>query len=532
MGKINNQKKYSNKLKITISIQILVFLVIISFLPIAGMMILRTYEKQMLAAAEDSMVQQGRFFAAALKNNFSAETAETILQNMNKRFDSRIRVLDARGKLICDSIKTETLPEENQNDESMIYYREESSKAYKLFNGDEKNPEHSFIYKMFSLPVRILRKLLQEPTRSSFENADYYIGKTIYDGKEIISALSGKYGSATRISSGGQRSVTLYSAIPVFENSKVCGVILLSKSTYRILQNLYVIRKNIAKIFLISLIAVAAVAIFLFFRITLPLNKLSREILRCTDSKGHIIKENLTGEKRRDEIGLISNSFSALIKKLAERIEQMEHFSADISHEFKNPLAAIRLSAEMSYEDKYRKTILDEVSHLEQLLKEIRILSQIDGDNLIEKENIPVDIFLENYIPRIRMRHENKEIILKNSCKDLFIETNLNFFERMIENLIENAASFADKILITSCVLENRKSRMLIISVEDSGPGVPLENREKIFNRFYSSRKNKDNHSGLGLAFVKAAAEFAGGKVSVTESQKLGGAKFTVELNL
>lgn len=522
------------KIKISISIQILIFTLLVVFLPAGSILLLKTYEKQQLASLENSLVQQGRIFAASISENFSKENADQILKNMSQRFDARIRILDKTGLLISDSSKTSV---ENTSVDSDSYQNSNDLNVQTITE-QKKNetPQRSLIYRTLSFPFRLYRKFFRPPAVDVYGSADFYSNKTIYDGREVLAALDGRYGAITRISSGDQISVTLYSAIPVMQNEEVIGVVLVSRSTYKILQNIYELRRDMAKIFLWSLLLIAAVTVFFYFRISHPLKKLSKEAQNCTDQRGHLVKEKLTGSRRNDEIGELSRSFSSLLKKLGDRIRFTESFSADLSHEFKNPLAAIRLSAELiqnentsDEKENYCSAITDEVSHLEMLLGGVRKLSQIDSD-VFEKELIPLDLFLENITKRIQMRYNDKTLSCSLQCNERKIEMDADLLDRMTENLLENAVSFGDKIHIESKIVSLQKKEFFQISIHDNGPGVSEENKKKIFDRFYSTRKNQNNHSGLGLSLVKAVCENAGGQIQVTQSIPLGGACFILTL--
>ncbi|MBR5866419.1 MAG: hypothetical protein IKZ04_00765 [Spirochaetaceae bacterium] len=97
------------KLRIPISIQISIFLILVAFIPVAVMMALNTYEKQLLSMLENSNVQQGRLVSAALEsysisqgNKITQEAATLLLKNMDGNFDSRIRILDNKGRVFWD----------------------------------------------------------------------------------------------------------------------------------------------------------------------------------------------------------------------------------------------------------------------------------------------------------------------------------------------------------------------------------------------------------------------------------------------
>ena len=96
-------------------------------------------------------------------------------------------------------------------------------------------------------------------------------------------------------------------------------------------------------------------------------------------------------------------------------------------------------------------------------------------------------------------------------------------------NLVDNAASFGSKVqvLLQADIIKD-KTQNILVAVEDNGPGISMEQQEKIFERFYSERKEnqKSNHTGLGLSIVKAVTDSLEGEIRIEKSQSLGGAKF------
>ena len=531
------------KLRIPISIQISIFLILVAFIPVAVMMALNTYEKQLLSMLENSNVQQGRLVSAALEsysisqgNEITQEAATLLLKNMDGNFDSRIRILDSKGRLLADSATLD----KNQNETPVPKKSADFSFS----------AEQSVIYKIFSFPIRLYRKYFRPPVSNLYDTADYYSKKTIYDGEEILEALQKRYGAITRISSGNQVSVTLYSALPVFsENQEVCGVVLVNRSTYRILQNLYELRLDLAKIFLKSLIVVALIALFLFLRVSIPLKKLSRETVECADKKGRILFTSFTGKNRNDEIGELSRSFSSLIEKLNKKINFSQAFSSDISHEFKNPLTAIRSSAELlespeisSLDRKeLSKAIVEEVEQLQNLLTGVRNISRIDaGQDLEESKELPVNLYISNIAKHFQKKYSKKTIHTNLFQKEIFLSIPENYLYRICDNLIGNAVSFGNKILVSTNFIQaqNQKaSAIFVLTVEDNGPGIRKDSAEKIFERFYSERTENKNtsaqdktHTGLGLSIVKAIVDSLEGEITVAESDFLGGAKFKISL--
>ena len=528
--------KLKLRLRFPINIQISIFLVLVAFIPVAAMMMLKTYESQMLTMMENSNVQQARIVAASLALN--PDGAKELLKNMNGKFDSRIRILSREGELLADS---STLEKDSAGEQLESDFSARTQYASKT----AKTPANAtFIYRLFSIPVRVYRKL--RPPAASFTSADFYSGKIFYDGEEVKAAQQGRYGAKTRISGGGQVSVTLYSAMPVMQEDQVTGIVLVSRSTWRILQNLYELRIDLAKVFLWSLLFIMIIAVFLTFRISYPLKKLARQTTECADKKGRIdanLVEKFTGLKRRDEIGDLSRSFKTLIQKLDSKIRYTQAFASDVNHEFKNPLAAIRSSTEVlkdssdaAEQEKFTRAILDEVTHLEGLLTGVRGISKIEGADL-PKENIPLQAFTRNIADSVLKNYPDTDIEIKTINLPDTILIQPDYYERILSNLIENAAGFAKHIKVQLEKTDSGKTKqLLVIKVSDDGPGIAEEDTSKIFDRFYSNRpasdnsKNKIVHTGLGLSIVKAICDEMEGEVTAGRDKELGGALFEIKI--
>ena len=136
------------------------------------------------ASVINRKLQRPASLSAFEKENISKEDALNILKQMNSEFDSRIRILDENGFLLADSSTLET-------DATQI--KPQQSRSSKSEN--QKEASETFVYKLFSIPIRIIRKF--RPPVASYDSADFYSDAQIFDGPEIKQALNGEYGSAT-----------------------------------------------------------------------------------------------------------------------------------------------------------------------------------------------------------------------------------------------------------------------------------------------------------------------------------------------
>ncbi|MBN1413244.1 MAG: HAMP domain-containing protein [Spirochaetales bacterium] len=525
-----------------ISVRLLGFNLLLVFLPIAGFLYFDIYERQLLKMQENSMVQQGRLMAAALSGREYLEKKEAvhILTQLKRRQGARIRIVDTRGLLIADSSqimhRTETEVLENQ-EENLAYGTREAVSG----PDDSEEPEilDNWLYRIASFPIRIYRQIFVPPEQE-LESEEFYFNARHLTGKEIMDALQGRYGATTRISSGGQRSVTLYCAIPVRNGSTVTGAVLASQSTYRILNNIYEVRLEIFKIFLVSVFAAVILSLIMATTIARPLKQLKYQAEAMLDRRGRL-KQHFKPYKRKDEIGNLSHSLSELTKQLDKHITFIESFTTDLCHEFKNPLTSIRSATEMimdlkdpEEQNRFLKIILSDVSRMETLLSEVREITHIDTQIDNEKrEWTNINRIIMQIVEGYRLKENGKNITYNVSLpeQEICAEISPERLTQVLENLIDNAESFSPESRAVTVSLET-DGLDICFSVSDSGPGIPEEIKEDIFKRFFSYRSGQDGkrlHTGLGLAIVKSIVEAYNGNISATNNPE-GGARFTVSL--
>ncbi len=516
-----------------ISTRLLAFNLLLVFLPVAGFFALDTYERQLLRALEHALVQQARVLASALSGRAGLDVAdaERILRELALRQEARLRVVDATGRLLADSSRL--APEAVAG--SAAPTQAESGQA-----------SGRALYRLASLAVRLLRRL--RPPQPPLESSEFYGGSPVLDGSEIRDALAGRYGAATRISSGGQRSVTLYSAIPVWSGGAgaradraVVGAVLASQSTWRILRDLYELRLRVARIFAASIAAAVAIGLLAATTITRPLARLQSSARLLLDAHGRIAG-SFQAYRRRDEIGDLSRALQELTRRQEEHLRGVESFAADLSHEIRNPLASIRSAAEMAAaagDGTDRARFLDmirrDTARMERLLSDVRELSRIDA-HLAEEERPRVDVgrLAADVLEVLRMRTDTNAVEVRlHATAGAVVAVSPDRLVQVLEKLLENAVSFSP----AGCPIDvtvASEGGAVALRVEDRGPGVSEAMRFRIFDRFFTWRPGPSDsssagHSGLGLALVRAIAEGYGGTAAVRDRPG-GGASFEVRL--
>jgi two-component system sensor histidine kinase ChvG len=510
-----------------ISLRLLAFNVLLVFLPIGGVLFVDTYERHLLVAQERTMAQEGRLLAAAVeaRDRLDGEDAQRILVQLGQRHLARLRVVDLNGKVVADS--------------ALLGPRLESEEVTASAAAEQTpSNEASLLYRLGSLPFRLIRGT----TRGSGSEHDTDLSSDLLSRPEVQSALAGRYGAATRISPPPRRSVTLHIAIPIRIEGAVEGLVLVSQSTGRILQALDAVRLDVFKVFLLSLGAAVVLSLVAATTIARPLARLRKTAGDILDRRGRL-RGGFKASSRRDEIGDLERALAELTHQLEELFRSSEAFAADVSHEFKNPLASIRTATDMALEDvgpgerrRFLGMIQKDVARMERLLSEAREISRIDA-HLDEEERTQVNLdeLLSALVESFRLRSVSSgvQFDLEVSQADLTVDASADRLTQAFENLIDNAVSFSPPSgSVTINLRENGATAK--VTIADQGPGIPEEHRERIFHRFFSYRPEGDQgsgHTGLGLALVRAIVESYGGSVDA-EPRDGGGTRMIVELPL
>jgi len=509
-----------------ISLRLFAFNVLLVFLPVGGVLFFDTYESHLLSAQERTMAQEGRLLAAAIeaRDRVDGEDARRILIQLDQRQLARLRVINVAGEVVADS--------------ALLGPRREAENTVSDTVQPQTTTEKSFLYRIGSLPFRLLRRSGEDPTITD----DQDFSGDLRSRPEVQSALEGRYGAATRISVGPRRSVTLHIAIPVRVEGAVDGVVLVSQSTGRILQALDAVRLDVFKVFLLSLGAAVALSLIAATTIARPLTRLRRRAGDILDRRGRL-RGGFAASNRRDEIGDLERALAELTGQLEQHLRSTEAFAADVSHEFKNPLASIRTATDMALEDvepserrRFLTMIQNDVARMERLLSEAREVSRIDA-RLDDEEptRVVLDELLAALVDGFRLRNGNTGLHFDLALADarVVVFASADRLTQVFENLVDNAVSFSPADGHVTIAMR-ATSDTTEVTIADEGPGIPAEHHDRIFSRFFSYRpgdKGSSSHTGLGLALVRAIVESYGGSIAA-DPRSGGGTKMIVALPL
>ena len=254
-------------------------------------------------------------------------------------------------------------------------------------------------------------------------------------------------------------------------------------------------------------------------------------------------------EARRDEIGILARSLSSMTATLSDRMTEIERFAADVSHEIKNPLTSIRSALDTFgiVKDEAAKTKLmgvvkNDVLRLDRLITDISNASRLDAE-LSRDVPRPIDFktLVQDVVSVYEAHSTGVSIVIEADADDSYL---INGREgplgQVLRNLIDNALSFSapgGQVYVRLKPDRLRPARALNLYVEDEGLGIPDENLETIFERFYTSRPKGTQfgrNSGLGLAISRQIIEAHSGQIWAenrqSEDHKVMGARFCISL--
>jgi len=280
-----------------------------------------------------------------------------------------------------------------------------------------------------------------------------------------------------------------------------------------------------------------ALMIWLVVRYTLkPLTEVADGVARRSPAS----LEQLPESSLPVEILPLIKRLNSLFEQLSCAFDIQQRFVADAAHELRTPLTAVKLQVhvlERSDSEAERTSVLESlksgVDRAARLVAQLLVLARVEP----EAPPVPlVEVSLNNLVRDIIAEQAriatNKGINLGiGDGEPVSVIGELDALRAMISNLVDNAIRYSLPGGTIDVVV--RKSELAaIIDITDSGPGIPPEERERVFDRFYRRQGMDSAGSGLGLAIVKSAATRHGGTVVLGEADAGKGLKVTIELPL
>ncbi|RYL26208.1 sensor histidine kinase BfmS [Acinetobacter piscicola] len=237
-----------------------------------------------------------------------------------------------------------------------------------------------------------------------------------------------------------------------------------------------------------------------------------------------------------DELASLATSYNSMSDHIQRLIEAQRELMRAVSHELRTPVARIRFGMEMlADEDDYEyrlqqmEMIDKDIEALNTLIDEIMTYAKLEqGTPSLNFEKIILVDVLDQVAVETEALKTQKEIHLVPLSNDVVVEAERRYLHRVVQNLVGNAIRYCDDCIYISGGVD-ADTGMAYVCVEDDGPGIPEEDRKRIFEAFArldDSRTRASGGYGLGLSIVSRIAYWFGGTIEVDGSPTLGGARF------
>ncbi len=273
------------------------------------------------------------------------------------------------------------------------------------------------------------------------------------------------------------------------------------------------------------------------------LSPLGNMAYRAEQITAERLDQRLPVDNPEDELGHLARVFNSVLNRLQQSFIQLRQFTSDASHELRTPLAAIRSVGEVGLQKsrtaaEYKDTIgsmLEEVNRLTKLVENLLTLSRADSGQIeLNFSVFPLLDLVKQVIGIFEvLADERKQTLIVSGDSLLKVRADALLLRQALINVLHNAMKYSPAGGEISVVVASGASGFAAVRVSDSGPGIPLEHRSRIFDRFYrvdAGRTRDMGGAGLGLSIASWAITTQDGTLRVDDEGE--GATFTIELPL
>ena len=474
------------------------------------------------------------------EERLSKSKAELLAARLGATLDKRILVFDSHQKMIVDT--------------DIVIEQKKIKPIFQVLREEERKLESVEVLK--DMAGWIISIFPQHNTLPLFEGV---LSENADDYNDVVEAFRKKLSMTPWRDINNDLLLT--AAMNIKGSKGVVGAVMVISDGDDIDEALGDAWFNILKIFLVTLLITVLLSIYLSGVIARPLRKLASAAENVR--KGKLKHTEIPDmSDRNDEIGELSIVLRDMTHALWDRMDTIEAFAADVSHEIKNPLTSLKSAVETAGIvkkkedlDRLLEIIKHDIERLDRLITDISGASRLDAElsreafgkinfkillrNLLDSYKSPLERETEN-------QHNSDEALKDGILITLDMPDHTSVYVRgsegrliqVFQNVISNALSFSP--LKTSIkILATVQGGRVSVAIEDEGPGIPEKQLDNIFKRFYSERPEHEKygqHSGLGLSICKQIINAHNGIIYAENRKdrdgKIIGARFVVVLNM
>jgi len=314
-------------------------------------------------------------------------------------------------------------------------------------------------------------------------------------------------------------------------------------SVFNLLESSYLLRSGLVAVFM-SLLVASVIGYLLFRYITRRVYTLSNamEQFKKTDFTHSVLLPERFDGRQGDEIDQLGSTFLQMSERIIQQVKLLQHndtarreLIANVSHDLRTPLASLQGYLETlllkndslseSERQEYIHTAYDNSQRLQKLISELFELASLENnDAALHFEAFSMSELAQDVSQKFKLHAKNKGITLETKIpeKPIFVSADIGLIQRVLENLIDNAIKYTPdggEVEVALNVGENTIKTV----IKDSGLGIPEEEAQRIFERFYRIEKHRNQDgTGLGLAIVKRIIQLHNSAISVTPAKNKG----------
>jgi two-component system OmpR family sensor kinase len=352
------------------------------------------------------------------------------------------------------------------------------------------------------------------------------------DARTLLNAPPGY--SDVRLGAG---DVVVYRAL-VRRDGRVVGSVLAGEP----LAPVHRAQREVARTFVIAGTATLALALLLGYlvaaRTAAPLGRMAR-VAAQVDAGDLTPRMPAGGPGRSDEVRRLAESFDTMLDRLEDAFARQRAFASDASHELRTPLTVIRGQLEVlarepdpSADDVRRveRLVRTEIVRMERLVEDLLVLARADEREFLRRRAVDLEPFCRELVEGFAASAERRFEL--DAVPAGTLDADPDRLAQALRNLMRNAIEHTAPDGLVRLSASKTPDGGVVLAVEDDGPGIPADQRERIFDRFHridSARTRARGGAGLGLAIVRAIVDAHGGRAAAGESPE-GGARVQIEL--
>ncbi|MYN28848.1 ATP-binding protein [Duganella levis] len=416
--------------------------------------------------------------------------------------------------------------------QAMIAYRSALSDADQIFD---------YHMQQMAMSLRSSATLTNKAadTAADPENDDLVVQVWTPDGAQVFRSLSR--------AALPQRAVLGFSNVRVNKTTYRVFSVQTSNQTVQIAQDMAVRQRMAGTLALRTVGPIAVMAPVLMLVVwwvvsgsLAPVSRVKRQVAaRQAEDLSPVSENDLP-----DEVLPLVQELNLLFVRVRTAFDAQQHFVADAAHELRTPLAALKLqvlSLERAQDEAARKLAVSRVTagieRATRLVEQLLVLArQEGGSEEIKSEPVNLGDVVKRVLGDMNGLAQARQIDLGlHHNEDVVVAGHPDALLILLRNLVDNAIKYTpaggtvDIDLQRSVAATKNAKPRIVLSVEDSGPGIPAEERERVFSRFYRVPGSPAGGSGLGMAIVHSIAERHGAVLSLAQSERLGGLKVNVD---